>query len=113
MMKKLTAALRPAVRVTLIAIAAEAIVNAKQNATSCVSKIVSIETPPKNCVATIKGNAPINNAVIKNNRPNKLPRTICKGESGVDKRISQVFGFASFVIALAINIGVSNQINSN
>ena len=49
MMKKLTAALRPAVRVTLIAIAAEAIVNAKQNATSCVSKMFQLKRTKKLC----------------------------------------------------------------
>ena len=47
---------------------------------------------------------------MKNSRPNRLPRTICRLPSGVVSRMSQVRGLASWTIAPAMKIGVRMQI---
>ncbi len=51
--------------------------------------------------------------MTKNNLPNRFPKTICNGVIGVVNRMSQVFGFASLVIAPARNKGVKTQIRIN
>ena len=67
-------------------------------------------TPPKICVIIKSGKVASSNATTKNNRPHKLPRIICRLESGVVNNISQVFGLLSCAIAPAIKMGVNKQI---
>jgi hypothetical protein len=69
-------------------------------------------TPPKACVKTKSGRVETSSASTKKRRPNRLPRTICSGRNGVESRMSQVRGLASWAIAPAMKIGVSRQIRA-